>query len=130
DDRETLSHGAIAAEQHRGRRCDTVVERRDRSLLELDVERPEVLAIGHDQLLERLLVMPAEPSRPLERETARLRLYVRASLDRLHEIRGERRHLVEEAIEQRAAFCGIRFLLRERGGGDESESGQRARGME
>src|SRR5690606_21751521 len=86
-----------------GRRRDRIVERRDGRLLELDVEHPDVLAVRDDQLLERLLVMPTESARPLERELARLRLDVVRRRDRLLEVRGERLDLVEKTVEQRAA---------------------------
>src|SRR5690606_7335303 len=130
DDGEALAHRTVAAEQHRRRRRDRVVERGDGSLLQLAAERPEILAVRDDELLERLLVMPAEAARPLEREPARLRLDVNARVDALLELRGERRDLVEETLQQ-VAVRAVAALLRNGGlCGDEGESGQDRRGTQ
>src|SRR5690606_4198778 len=105
DDGEAFAYRPVAAEEHRRRRRGGVVERRDGDLLELDVVDPDVLAVGDDELLEGLAVMPTKAARTLQHERPGLPLgepAVRAE-KLLLESGLERIDLVEKTIEHRGS---------------------------
>src|SRR5690606_1455907 len=115
-------------------------ERRDRDLLELDIVNPDVLAVGDDELLEWLDVMPTKSARALQHERPGLPLgepAVRAE-KLLLESGLERVDLVEESIEHRRPEhrdALLRAVLRDgrkrngEHGGKQGERGARGRAL-
>jgi len=118
DDVEPVAHLAIAAQQHRRRRADTVVERRDRDLRELHVIHPKLCPVGDDDELARLGVDPTKAVRASEGERAGLGLkqVLIGRVELLLEVPAERLDAVEERLERGdAAPCIARLRGLRRG---------------
>ena len=99
-----------AARQHRGRRRTQRLREAARAgLLQVGVVDPDLLAVGHDDLLEGLGVGEAEAVRPRELEAAAAHLLLRAvgRGDGLRELRAAALHLAHE-VAQRIDRIGAR----------------------
>src|SRR5689334_19489420 len=74
NERKVVLESVVAGEKRRRRRAERRIELAHDHLVQVAIVDPHLLAVADDQLIERLVVGPAEPAGTLECERARRRL--------------------------------------------------------